>query len=46
MFASIKLGRWRQFNKISIDLNRRMTVLTGENGTGMTCPHKGYHSLS
>lgn len=36
MFASIKLNRWRQFNKISIDLNRRVTVLTGENSTGKT----------
>jgi len=36
MFAAIKLNHWRQFNKISIALNRRMTVLTGENGTGKT----------
>lgn len=36
MFARIKLDRWRQFNRISIDLNRKMTVLTGENGTGKT----------
>ncbi|MBA7675438.1 hypothetical protein ES703_83673 [subsurface metagenome] len=36
MFAAIKLKRWRQFNKVNIYLNRRMTVLTGENGTGKT----------
>lgn len=36
MFAAIKLGRWRQFNKVRIDLSRRMTILTGENGTGKT----------
>ena len=36
MFAAIKLNRWRQFNKVHIDLNRRITILTGENGTGKT----------
>ena len=36
MFAAIKLSRWRQFNKVNIDLNRRITILTGENGTGKT----------
>jgi len=36
MFASIGLNRWRQFNKVHIDLNRRITILTGENGTGKT----------
>lgn len=36
MFATIKLNCWRQFNKVHIDLSRRITILTGENGTGKT----------
>lgn len=36
MFSEIKLSRWRQFNNVHICLDKRMTVLTGENGTGKT----------
>ncbi len=36
MFAKIDLSRWRQFEHVSIQLDSRMTVLTGENGTGKT----------
>ena len=36
MFSEIKLHRWRQFNNIHIRLDKRMTILTGENGTGKT----------
>lgn len=36
MFSKIKLYRWRQFSNVDIDLDKRMTVLTGENGTGKT----------
>jgi predicted ATPase len=36
MFRSIRLHHWRQFNEALIDFDSRMTVLTGENGTGKT----------
>ena len=36
MFSKIQLRHWRQFNKVQIDLGPRMTVLTGENGSGKT----------
>ncbi|HOW86446.1 MAG TPA: AAA family ATPase [Candidatus Aminicenantes bacterium] len=36
MFNNIKLNYWRQFNDINLDFDQRMTVLTGENGTGKT----------
>ena len=36
MFTSIELSGWRQFDHISIQLDPRLTVLTGENGTGKT----------
>jgi len=36
MFEQIDLSRWRQFEEVSIKLDSRMTVLTGENGTGKT----------
>lgn len=36
MFSEIKLYRWRQFNNVHIRLDNRMTILTGENGTGKT----------
>lgn len=36
MFEELTLHRWRQFNSIQLKLDERMTVLTGENGTGKT----------
>ena len=36
MFTQITLARWRQFEHVSLELDSRMTVLTGENGTGKT----------
>lgn len=36
MFTGIKLNKWRQFNNVSITLDRKLTILTGENGTGKT----------
>jgi len=36
MFDEISLYHWRQFNQINIALHERMTVLTGQNGTGKT----------
>jgi predicted ATPase len=36
IFSEITLEHWRQFNNIAINLDKRMTVLTGENGTGKT----------
>jgi predicted ATPase len=35
-FSSIQLQGWRQFEHVDIQLDSRMTVLTGENGTGKT----------
>jgi len=36
MFSEIKLHRWRQLDNVHIRLDKRMTILTGENGTGKT----------
>jgi hypothetical protein len=36
MFEEVTLEHWRQFNNIQISFDERMTVLTGENGTGKT----------
>jgi len=36
MFSEVRLFKWRQFNNVHIRLDKRMTVLTGENGTGKT----------
>lgn len=35
-FELLQLHHWRQFNDVHILLDSRMTVLTGENGTGKT----------
>lgn len=35
-FSSISIEKWRQFDSVEIDLSKRLTVLTGENGTGKT----------
>lgn len=35
-FANLKVNEWRQFQSIDIDLTSRLTVITGENGTGKT----------
>lgn len=36
MFKSLQLGNWRQFNNIDLEFHPRLTVITGENGTGKT----------
>jgi hypothetical protein len=35
-FARLTIKDWRQFESIDIDLSARLTILTGENGTGKT----------
>lgn len=35
-FVTLKLGHWRQFQSIDLDLARQTTVLTGANGCGKT----------
>ena len=35
-FSRFELSDWRQFGQVDIDLSARLTVLTGENGTGKT----------
>lgn len=35
-FARLIVKNWRQFESIDIDLTSRLTILTGENGTGKT----------
>lgn len=35
-FASIELNRWRQFERVDIDLDQQVTILTGANGSGKT----------
>lgn len=35
-FSSISIEKWRQFNRVEISLSKRLTVITGENGTGKT----------
>ncbi|MEU7946202.1 AAA family ATPase [Micromonospora taraxaci] len=34
VFKSLSLRKWRQFSELRIDFDERLTVLTGENGTG------------
>jgi predicted ATPase len=36
MFSKLVIHHWRQFDRVEIDFHRRLTVLTGENGTGKT----------
>lgn len=36
MFKSIKINKWRQFEKVDIDFHPRLTILTGANGSGKT----------
>lgn len=36
MFKEITFNHWRQFNNVHLALDDRMTILTGENGTGKT----------
>lgn len=36
MFKEIKLHRWRQFKNVDISFDDKITVLTGENGSGKT----------
>lgn len=33
-FSNISISKWRQFDRIDIDLHPRLTVLTGANGSG------------
>lgn len=35
-FARLVIKDWRQFESVDIDLSARLTILTGENGTGKT----------
>ncbi len=35
-FSHIQINRWRQFDKIDIDLTKSVTILTGANGSGKT----------
>jgi predicted ATPase len=35
-FAKIQVEGWRQFDSVEIDLHRRMTIITGANGSGKT----------
>lgn len=35
-FSRLRVSSWRQFADIDLDLSSRLTVLTGENGTGKT----------
>lgn len=35
-FTSIQLSGWRQFQKVDIDLDQQVTILTGANGSGKT----------
>jgi len=36
MFKRIELSHWRQFSSVQLEFDERMTVLTGENGSGKT----------
>jgi hypothetical protein len=36
MFSEIHLNRWRQFNCVNIRFDNRLTIITGENGSGKT----------
>jgi hypothetical protein len=36
MFSDMKLHRWRQFKDVDISFDAKITILTGENGTGKT----------
>lgn len=36
MFKAIELHRWRQFKNVDISFDDKITVLTGENGSGKT----------
>jgi predicted ATP-binding protein involved in virulence len=35
-FKNLEINSWQQFEKIDIDFNSRLTVLTGANGSGKT----------
>lgn len=36
IFKKIEINHWRQFEKIDIDLDERVTIITGSNGAGKT----------
>lgn len=36
MFKNIKIDNWRQFSKVDINFDPRLTILTGANGSGKT----------
>jgi predicted ATPase len=35
-FDALRLSNWRQFEKVNIDFNDQVTILTGQNGSGKT----------
>lgn len=35
-FKNLEINSWQQFEKVNIDFNNRLTVLTGANGSGKT----------
>ena len=51
-FKNIQLSSWQQFEKIDIDLNNKLTILTGANGSGKTTllkllsKHQGWQDKS
>lgn len=36
MFKKIEIYHWRQFEKVEIELDDRVTIITGSNGAGKT----------
>lgn len=49
LFEKIRVGGWRQFEQIEIDVHPRLTIITGANGAGkstllsLLTRHFGYH---
>ncbi len=36
MIEQIQINDWRQFDNLTIDFDKRLTILTGANGSGKT----------
>lgn len=36
MIEQLQLNEWRQFDNLTIDFDKRLTILTGANGSGKT----------
>ena len=36
MIKQIKINNWRQFDNLTINFDKRLTILTGANGSGKT----------